>query len=132
MTTALRCAMFDACTDDVTHIDEKGFAYCRTHGNQRKHSHRCRALTGGELRMLRDGIAIWYEPERNTAIAIQRRITTAVREASEAQPANVASIVAQIIAGPTPELAAVLAATRDPRVRDSLAQLWQCDKLEER
>lgn len=63
---------------------------------------------------------------------VQRRIVAAVRLASEAQPQLVAAIVDAIVAGPTPELAAVLAATRDPRVRDACAQLWQLDKLEGR
>lgn len=43
----------DICDATVTHIDEKGFVYCRECGNDRKATYRCRKLTPGELRQLR-------------------------------------------------------------------------------
>lgn len=44
-----------SCAEPVTHIDEKGYVYCRDCGNDRKQSHRCRKLTAGELKQLRAG-----------------------------------------------------------------------------
>lgn len=52
------------CPYTVTHIDEKGYAYCTPCGIQRKHSHRCRKLTGAEIKRLQAGLTISYERPR--------------------------------------------------------------------
>ena len=62
-------------------------------------------------------------------LAVQRRILAAVRAADHEQAARVARAV---VDGPTPDVAAVLAATRHPAVRDAMAQIWQTDELEGR
>jgi hypothetical protein len=51
----LHCDMRDDCTAPVTHIDEKGFGYCHTHGIERKDYMRCRQLRPAELKQLRLG-----------------------------------------------------------------------------
>ena len=52
----LTCDMVAECADPVTHIDEKGYGYCASHGKDRRESGiRCRKLTGPELRQLRAG-----------------------------------------------------------------------------
>lgn len=52
----LKCEMRKECVQGVTHIDNKGFIYCRFHGQARKESgYRCRMLTGGELKKLNSG-----------------------------------------------------------------------------
>jgi hypothetical protein len=43
------------CTDHVTHIDEKGFVYCNTHGMHRQGVMRCRKLKAKELGQLESG-----------------------------------------------------------------------------
>ena len=43
------------CSRPVTHIDEKGFIYCRECGDKRKAARRCRKLTATELNLLRAG-----------------------------------------------------------------------------
>ena len=52
------------CPSKVTHIDEKGYAYCTPCGIQRKASHRCRKLTGAEIKRLQAGLTISYERPR--------------------------------------------------------------------
>lgn len=51
----LVCDMTAGCDAPVTHIDEKGYAYCTAHGEQRRFSHRCRKLRPHELRRLQRG-----------------------------------------------------------------------------
>lgn len=56
---ALTCDMQRDCTAPVTHIDEKGWAYCAVHGPERRASGiRCRKLTGPELKRLRAGLTL--------------------------------------------------------------------------
>lgn len=59
----LHCDMTHECTATVTHIDEKGWVYCREHGNARKYSHRCRMLTPSEIKTLTAGGSIRYQRE---------------------------------------------------------------------
>lgn len=57
MTTeqALCCDMKDDCAAPVTHIDNKGYAYCTQHGVERRSWRPCRKLRGWELRRLQRG-----------------------------------------------------------------------------
>ena len=51
----LRCDMDRECTAPISHIDEKGFIYCREHGIGRRDSgRRCRALARYELARIQD------------------------------------------------------------------------------
>lgn len=43
------------CTGSVTHIDEKGFIYCATHGGIRSTYRRCRKLKPNEIKQLESG-----------------------------------------------------------------------------
>ncbi|MHB8387666.1 MAG: hypothetical protein ACYDDA_13700 [Acidiferrobacteraceae bacterium] len=53
------------CPSKVTHIDEKGYAYCTPCGIQRKQSHRCRKLTPRELKTITSGGQIaYYKPRK--------------------------------------------------------------------
>lgn len=54
----LRCDMDYECIGQVTHIDEKGFAYCEPHGIERKAYRRCRKLKPAELKLLLSGLPI--------------------------------------------------------------------------
>lgn len=45
----------NACMHPVTHIDEKGYVYCTSHGEQRQAHRRCRKLRAHELQTLRSG-----------------------------------------------------------------------------
>ena len=56
--TDLTCDMADDCTQPVTHIDKKGFAYCTEHGLVRRTYQPCRKLRDHELRRLRRGEAL--------------------------------------------------------------------------
>lgn len=62
--TILTCDMRRDCRAEVTHLDEKGFVYCRAHGIQRReHGKRCRALAKWELDQLAQGKPLaQYEP----------------------------------------------------------------------
>lgn len=51
----LSCQMRAECLREVTHIDEKGFIYCKEHGKARQYSMRCRKLTKEELTQLENG-----------------------------------------------------------------------------
>ena len=51
----LKCDMEKECTQAVTHIDNKGFVYCREHGIRRKEWRPCRQLTPAELKQLKAG-----------------------------------------------------------------------------
>jgi hypothetical protein len=55
MTARLACDMTDSCTEPVTHIDIKGFAYCTRHGIERRSWCPCRKLRGYELNRLLRG-----------------------------------------------------------------------------
>ena len=55
MTTDLHCDMSHDCESPVTHIDQDGYAYCTTHGEQRRYSQPCRKLRDWELRKLQRG-----------------------------------------------------------------------------
>lgn len=55
---SLRCDMRRECKDAVTHIDNKGYAYCRAHGVQRKSYRPCRILAPKELEQLKAGIPL--------------------------------------------------------------------------
>lgn len=52
---ALTCDMDRECRSDVTHIDDKGYVYCTTHGLERRDWRPCRKLRGWELRRLQSG-----------------------------------------------------------------------------
>lgn len=54
----LRCDMEDDCTKPVTHIDQKGYAYCEPHGIERRWYVPCRKLRPHELRKLQRGEAL--------------------------------------------------------------------------
>lgn len=54
----LRCDMVHGCTEPVTHIDDKGYAYCTKHGEERRGYRPCRKLRGWELRKLQRGEAL--------------------------------------------------------------------------
>jgi len=54
----LHCEMDRTCKETVTHIDDKGFIYCHTHGVQRKGYRPCRQLAPKELSQLWDGIPL--------------------------------------------------------------------------
>lgn len=73
----LCCDMKLDCVAPVTHIDEKGFAYCRNHGTARKAYRRCRQLTPAERKALIAGAAIHYERERNTREFLDAQIAKA-------------------------------------------------------
>jgi len=49
------CDMVEGCTQPVTHIDNKGYAYCTQHGVERRDCRPCRKLRGWELRRLQRG-----------------------------------------------------------------------------
>ena len=61
---SLQCDGWCGHAGTVTHIDEKGYAYCTPCGIQRKASHRCRKLTGAEIKRLQAGLTISYERPR--------------------------------------------------------------------
>lgn len=55
-TETLTCDMKRDCTADVTHIDNKGFLYCATHGQDRRASGiPCRKMQKQEIDRLRQG-----------------------------------------------------------------------------
>ena len=58
MNTALKCEMATDCKEAVTHIDNKGFIYCRQHGIECKGWRPCRMLKPGELKRLKAGIPV--------------------------------------------------------------------------
>lgn len=51
----LTCDMRDDCANPVTHIGEKGYAYCAGHAPDRAGWERTRRLTSDELTTLRAG-----------------------------------------------------------------------------
>ncbi len=63
-TRILSCTMESDCAASVTHIDNKGFVYCRDHGVQRKHHTPCRKLTRAEYKRLGAGLTISYRKTR--------------------------------------------------------------------
>lgn len=57
----LKCDMLVACKADVTHVDNKGYAYCTSHGERRRsHGIPCRALRPSEITKLTNGQTIKY------------------------------------------------------------------------
>ena len=50
-----RCDMVENCQAPVTHIDEKGFIYCKPHGIERRQYRRCRQLRQYELKKIQAG-----------------------------------------------------------------------------
>ena len=56
----LTCQMTENCADPVTHVDEKGYVYCASHGQQRKYHCRCRKLRSAEKKTLEAGNTISY------------------------------------------------------------------------
>lgn len=65
----LECDGVKGCAAPPTHIDDKGFIYCRAHGIARKAWRRCRQLTRAELRILGTGepIASYDRPAPRAA-----------------------------------------------------------------
>jgi hypothetical protein len=51
----LRCDMTRDCTAPISHIDCKGYIYCKPHGLDRKAYQRCRLLTPAEMKTLLRG-----------------------------------------------------------------------------
>lgn len=51
----LKCDMDRKCKQTVTHIDNKGYAYCTKHGIERRSYRPCRKLAPGELKKLKAG-----------------------------------------------------------------------------
>jgi hypothetical protein len=51
----LKCDMLRTCEAPVTHIDDKGFIYCASHGQDRKAHCRCRKLKPAEIKKLKLG-----------------------------------------------------------------------------
>lgn len=51
----LRCDGVEGCTEPVTHIDNKGYAYCTKHGIERRDCRPCRKLRPWELKQLLRG-----------------------------------------------------------------------------
>jgi hypothetical protein len=59
ITIILVCDMDRDCKAPITHIDAKGYIYCRKHGVQRKASGvRCRQMTPAELKAIHSGDAL--------------------------------------------------------------------------
>ena len=54
-TMTLRCDMTDECEAPVSHIDQKGYAYCTEHGIERRSWMPCRRLQPHELHRLERG-----------------------------------------------------------------------------
>ena len=51
----VKCDMRKDCTEPVTMLDSAGFAYCTTHGLERRQYEPCRKLRPYELRRLERG-----------------------------------------------------------------------------
>ncbi len=68
----LQCEMSDDCKAAVTHIEDKGFIYCRAHAERRRKyvGHRNRKLRPWELALLRAGHTLpSYKPKPKSAHA---------------------------------------------------------------
>lgn len=50
-----KCDMTHDCTEPVTHIDQKGYAYCTAHGLDRRSYRPCRKLRPHEVRKIYRG-----------------------------------------------------------------------------
>jgi hypothetical protein len=61
----LKCEMSHECQCPVTHIDDKGYIYCKQHGNERKSYRRCRQLRIWELKLLKAGQTVPSYERRN-------------------------------------------------------------------
>lgn len=57
MTTSVtpQCDMTSDCKHAVSHIGEKGFAYCAEHASHRKGWERCRKMRKWEIDLLKQG-----------------------------------------------------------------------------
>lgn len=57
MTTTLHihCDMTAECDQPITHLDDKGYVYCTTHGLQRRDYRPCRKLRPAEINKLQRG-----------------------------------------------------------------------------
>jgi len=53
----MKCDMTKDCTNQVTHIGEKGYVYCADHAWERRQSgyERTRRMRGWELNLIRNG-----------------------------------------------------------------------------
>lgn len=51
----LQCDMDHDCFEAVTHVDQKGYAYCTKHGLDRRYYQPCRKLRDWERRRLQRG-----------------------------------------------------------------------------
>lgn len=60
--TALRCVGAEGCVSPVTHIDNKGFIYCASHGEARRFARPCRKMRKWEIARLEGGQTISWEP----------------------------------------------------------------------
>ena len=69
----LQCDMKRDCDAPVTHIDNKGFAYCQVHGEQRKDSHPCRRLQVWEVRVLQRGESLYHYTPMTQQEFLRRR-----------------------------------------------------------
>ncbi len=58
--TSLSCDMTVSCKAPVTHIDNKGYVYCTSHGKHRALSVPCRAMRPGEVTKIILGETIKY------------------------------------------------------------------------
>jgi hypothetical protein len=82
-----QCDMDYDCKSHVTHIDEKGFAYCTSHGRERRYYRRCRALRPWERRILESGRGLLsYKPitlAEHTRLVKAQETPAKASEASE-------------------------------------------------
>jgi len=58
---ALTCDMETDCLAPVTHIDNRGFTYCKRHGVMRQYDVPCRQLRAWEKRELERNGSIYYD-----------------------------------------------------------------------
>lgn len=64
--TILKCDMHHTCHNTVTHLDDKGFVYCLSHGRDRQASGiRCRKLAMWELKRLQAGLTLPSYDQKN-------------------------------------------------------------------
>ena len=61
---SLSCDMREDCTNDVTHIGNKGYAYCTAHSKWRKGFESTRKMTKAEIKKLEAGQTISYKKKK--------------------------------------------------------------------
>ena len=61
-TVTVTCDMEASCTEPVTHMDDKGYVYCTSHGLQRRSVRPCRRLYGWERAEIQRGALRSYKP----------------------------------------------------------------------